>query len=424
MMEYKEKLLSGGFDDILTMLYGAEGLSAARQRACGVLEQFAARFPNSQSGAVLFSAPGRTELGGNHTDHQHGCVLCGSVDLDILACAAPNGENCIRVVSEGYAPLEVALDDLTPCAAEVNTSAALIRGIAAKIKQLGHRVAGLDLCMTSNVLSGSGLSSSAAYEVLIGTVINHFCCDDRLSAVEIAQIGQWAENVYFGKPCGLMDQMACSVGGAVSIDFADPGAPVVEKVDFDFDACGYALCIIDTRSSHDDLTEDYAAIPREMGSIAAYFGKEVLRDVPEEEFWTSLTELRKTCGDRAVLRATHFFRENRRAQAEAEALKQGDFAAFLVLVNESGRSSELLLQNIWSPSHPQSQAVSIALECGRVLLNGEGAIRVHGGGFAGTIQAFVPHGQLAQFHQRMDALLGDGSCHVLRIRPVGGVAVK
>ena len=424
MMQYKQKLCSGDFDEILAALYGVDGLEEGRRRACAVLDQFATHFPNSQSGAVLFSAPGRTELGGNHTDHQHGCVLCGSVDLDILACAAPNGTNCIRVISEGYTPLEVVLDDLKPCVAEKNTSAALIRGIAAKITQLGHCVMGLDICMTSNVLSGSGLSSSAAYEVLIGTVVNHFCCGDALDEVQIAQIGQWAENVYFGKPCGLMDQMACSVGSAVAIDFADPSAPIVTKVSFNFDKCGYALCIIDTRSSHDDLTEDYAAIPREMASIAAFFGKEVLRDVPEDEFWATLTKLRPACGDRAVLRTIHFFRENRRAQAEAEALKQGDFAAFLELVNASGRSSELLLQNIWSPNNPQAQAVSLALEYGRILLDGEGAIRVHGGGFAGTIQAFVPLTKLADFRHKMEVLLGEGSCHILRIRPVGGIALK
>lgn len=423
-MNYKERLCSGCMDEILRALYGRDGLSAGRQRALTVLEQFAAHFPERQAEAVLFSAPGRTELGGNHTDHQHGCVLCGSVDLDILACAAPNAANCIRVISEGYPPVEVVLDNLQPCAAEMNTSAALIRGVAAKITALGYRVMGLDICMTSNVLSGSGLSSSAAYEILMGTVVNHFCCENALDAVQIARIGQWAENVFFGKPCGLMDQMACSVGGAVAIDFADPAAPVVEQVAFDFDGCGYALCIMDTRSSHDDLTEDYAAIPREMGEVAAFFGKQVLRDVPEGDFWANLTALRRACGDRAVLRTIHFFRENRRAQEEAQALKRGDFAAFLALVNASGHSSELLLQNIWTPSHPRAQAVSLALEYGRVLLAGEGAIRVHGGGFAGTIQAFVPRNMVVRFRQGMETLFGEGSCHILRIRPVGGIVLN
>ena len=419
-------LRGGAHDQALAALYALDEdprrLEEARRRAADIVEDFARRFDGEVQGAALFSGPGRTELGGNHTDHQHGRVLCASVDLDMLACAAPNGRNTVRIVSQGYPALEIDLDDLSPKKEEQNTSAALVRGVAAKIKELGYPLSGFDACAVSTVLSGSGLSSSAAYETLVGNIFNHFCCGDKLDPVTIAKIGQYAENVYFGKPCGLMDQMGSSVGGAVFIDFNDPTAPVVEKVDFDFAKSGYALCIVDTGSSHGDLTDDYADITREMGAVAAHFGKTVLRDVPLEEFRAAIPALRQECGDRAVLRAMHFYDDDRTANLEAAALKNGDFDFFLTLVNQSGLSSSLHLQNTWSVHNPQQQAIPLALAEAERLLDG-GAVRVHGGGFAGTIQAWVPQGDLEAFKNGMEALLGQGKCHVLRIRPVGGCVV-
>ena len=419
-------LQSNVHDNALAALYalggGPQQLEEARARTVHETQSFIAQFGDAPS-AALFSGPGRTEIGGNHTDHQHGRVLCGSVDLDMLACAAPNGRNVVRIASEGYPALEVDLSDLDPKPEEKNTSAALVRGVAARITQLGYKLSGFDACATSTVLSGSGLSSSAAYETLIGNIFNHFCCGRKLDPITIAKVGQYAENVYFGKPCGLMDQMGSSVGGAVFIDFYDPADPVVEKVDYDFSKSGYALCIVDTGSSHGDLTDDYAAVTREMGAVAACFGKSVLRDVPPADFRAAIPALREECGDRAVLRAMHFFDDDRRAQEEAQALKEGDFDRFLGLVNESGLSSALLLQNIWSPAAPREQAVSVALTVGKELLAEKGAIRVHGGGFAGTIQAFVPNNDLELFKNGMAALFGAGKCHILRIRPQGGCVV-
>ena len=413
-------------DAALSALYAPDGdpekLALARDRAIRITELYQTYFPLRQ-GAALFSGPGRTEIGGNHTDHQHGRVICGSVDMDMLACAGPNNTDAIHIFSEGYPALAVDLNELSPVESERNTSAALVRGVAAKIRELGYEVKGFDAFITSNVLSGSGLSSSAAYEALMGNIINHFFCEDKLDAVEIAKIGQYAENVYFGKPCGLMDQMGASVGGCIAIDFQNPAAPVVRKVNYDFSASGHVLCIVDTASSHADLTDDYADIPKEMGAVAAYFGKSYLRDVPETEFRAAIPALREKCGDRAVLRAMHFYADDRRAVAEADALDAGDFPRFLSLVNASGLSSELALQNAWSPSHPEQQAVSLTLALGRELLDGAGAIRVHGGGFAGTIQAFVPVEKLDAFRTGMENLCGKGRCHVTRIRPQGGCLV-
>ena len=424
-------LQCGDHDKALAALYALDNapqqLNEARARAVSTTEAFMARYGAEVKGAALFSGSGRTELGGNHTDHQHGRVLCGSVDLDMLACAAPNGRNIVRITSEGYPELEVDLSDLDPLPGEKNTSAALVRGVAARITQLGYKLSGFDAYVTSTVLSGSGLSSSAAYETLIGGIFNHFCCGHGLDPITIAKVGQYAENVYFGKPCGLMDQMGSSVGGAVFIDFNDPNHPVVEKVDYDFSQSGHALCIVDTGSCHADLTDDYADITREMGAVAAHFGKqflqEVLRDIELREFRAEIPVLRKKCGDRAVLRAIHFFNDDRRAWKEYVALKNGDFDFFLGLVNESGLSSELLLQNIWSPGAPKEQAVSLALTIGKELLGGEGAIRVHGGGFAGTIQAWVPNELLDSFKSGMEAVLGADKCHILHIRPQGGCVV-
>ena len=423
-----QTLSDGQHDPVLAALYALDGtresLDKARARAVHVVSRFIEEFsPASDAAAALFTGPGRTEIGGNHTDHQHGHVLCGSVDLDMLACAAPNGLDVIRVHSEGYPALEVALDSLSPREDEKNTSAALVRGVAAKIAELGHTLCGFDAYVTSNVLSGSGLSSSAAYEVLIGNILNHLCCGGALDPVEIAKIGQYAENVYFGKPCGLMDQMGSAVGGAVAIDFHDPASPVVSRADYDFSASGHALCIVDTASSHGDLTDDYADITREMGAVAAYFGQKFLRDVPEADFHAALPALRASCGDRAVLRALHYYEDDRRAVEEAEALAEGDFPRFLALVNASGLSSALHLQNTWSISDPRQQAIPVCLAVGRELLEGTGAIRVHGGGFAGTIQAFVPNDKLVSFKTGMEALLGPGKCHILHIRPQGGIKI-
>ncbi len=417
-------LRAGAYDSALTELNGSwmtgDALAGLRARAERVTGEFCDRFSRQDSGMALFSAPGRTELGGNHTDHQHGHVLCASVDMDMLACAAPNSASEIRVISEGYPAVTVKLDSLEPVDGEKGTTCALVRGVAAGIRARGYRISGFDAFVSSEVLSGSGLSSSAAFEILIGNILNRFFCRGELDSVELAKLGQQAENVYFGKPCGLMDQLGASVGGAIAVDFAVPDAPAVEQIHFDFAASGHVLCIVDTASDHADLTEDYAQIPREMSAVAAYFGKTVLREVDESLFRGEIPALRRSCGDRAVLRALHYYHDDHAARAEAEALAQGDFEGFLKLVNASGLSSELCLQNAWSPANPRQQSVPMALAFGRELLEGSGAIRVHGGGFAGTIQAFVPQERLEIFRTGMEQLLGAGRCHVLHIRPRGG----
>ena len=370
----------------------------------------------------VFSAPGRTELSGNHTDHQHGLVLAAAVELDTRAAVALNGTSMIRVLSEGYPLCEVDLRDLSIRAGEKNTTAALIRGVAAGFAQRGCTLSGFDAYVTSTVLPGSGLSSSAAFEVMLGTAINHLF-SGCANAVEIAKIAQYAENVYFGKPCGLMDQMASSVGGCVAIDFADPTVPVVTPVEFDFSACGHTLCIIDSGASHADLTDEYAAIPAELRTVCALFGRTVLRDVPETDFYAAIPRVRAAAGDRAVLRAIHIYDENRRVAAQVAALQRGDFHDFLRYVNLSGFSSQNLLQNVIPTGATAHQEVAMALALARHLLGGRGACRVHGGGFAGTIQAFVPDDMLPAFRTGIDAVLGEGSCHILSIRPVGGTIV-
>ena len=372
----------------------------------------------------IFSAPGRTEISGNHTDHQHGCVLAAAVNLETTARVTLNGTDRICVRSEGYAPAEIDLKDLAVHEEEKNTTAALIRGVAAAFAQRGAGLRGFDAEVRSTVLPGSGLSSSAAFEVLIGTICNELFFEKKLSAVEIARIGQCAENVYFGKPCGLMDQTASSVGGMVFIDFQDPDNPVVEKLAVDFEKEGYALCIIDTGADHADLTEEYAAIPGELKQVSAFFGKEVLRDIPEADFFAALPELRGQVPDRALLRAFHFYQENERVVLQAQALRQGDFETFLRLVSESGRSSWMYLQNITPAGAVQHQDVALTLALCDRLLRGRGACRVHGGGFAGTVQAFVPLDMREEFRQGVEAVLGAGRCHVLSIRPQGGIRVQ
>ena len=371
----------------------------------------------------IFSAPGRTELGGNHTDHQHGLVLAAAVTLDTKAAAAENNDGCIRVISEGYAPVTVPIDELEKHPEERNTTAALVRGVAAGFLRRGYGVRGFDAYIVSDVLPGSGLSSSAAFEVLIGTVINALS-GGALSPAEIARIGQYAENEYFGKPSGLMDQTASAVGGIVAIDFADPGAPVITPVEFDLAECGYALCIIDSGADHAELTEEYAAITNELKAVCRVFGKEHLRDVDEHEFYARIAEVRRAAGDRAALRAAHVFNENKRCAVETAALGRGDFERFLQLVTESGRSSWMYLQNVIPTGSTARQELAFALLLCERLLGGRGAFRVHGGGFAGTVQAFVPEDMLAGFRAGIDAVLGAGSCHVLSIRREGGCMME
>ena len=369
----------------------------------------------------IFSAPGRTELSGNHTDHQHGCVLAAAVDLDTRAAVGKNGGNAIRVLSEGYPLCEVALDELAVRPEEKNTTAALVRGVAARFAQLGCKIEGFDAYVTSTVLPGSGLSSSAAFEVLLGTIVNTLFNASAATPVQIAQIGQYAENVYFGKPCGLMDQMASSVGGLVFIDFADPAHPAVRQAAFDFAHCGYTLCTLDSGADHADLTDEYAAIPEEMRRVARVFGKDVLREVDEAEFYAKLKATREAAGDRAVLRAMHFFDENRRVQQQVQALERDDFEGFLAGVRDSGRSSWMLLQNVVPAGSREHQQMALALAACEKQLAGRGACRIHGGGFAGTLLAFVPNEALASFRANMEAVLGEGRCHVLSIRQAGGV---
>lgn len=415
------RLSAGELDEALLRLYGAEALHTARARCAALLHMFRETF--GTDAASLFSAPGRTEIGGNHTDHQRGCVLAAAVNLDTLAAVTPNCSGIIRVHSAGYTPFTVDLSSLIPKAEETGTSAALVRGIAARMAELGYPMqeAGADVCIVSDVPGGSGLSSSAAFEVLIGTILNTLFCGSAFSPPDIAQIGRYAENVFFGKPCGLMDQTASSVGGAVSIDFADPAAPVVKRIPLDLCSHGYSLCIVASGADHADLTGEYAAITNELKAVCRCFGKEVLREIPEADFLAALPELRKAAGDRAVLRALHFYGENRRAAQEAYALRRDDFDGFLRLVRESGQSSVMYLQNIIPHGQTQQQELMFTIALCQRLLDDRGAVRVHGGGFGGTVQAFVPTGMLTEFQARIEAVLGTGSCRCVSVRTTGGV---
>lgn len=371
-----------------------------------------------------FSAPGRTEIGGNHTDHQRGRVLAAAVNLDTRAAVRANDSGVIRILSKGYPMSVVELSELSPVESEINSTPALIRGVAARFVQMGCRVGGFDAYCESTVLPGSGLSSSAAYEVLIGAIINGLFFERKASQPELAMIGQYAENVFFGKPCGLMDQMASAVGNLVTIDFFDKDHPVIEPVDFDFASCGHALCIIDSQASHADLTDEYAAIPGELKAVCAHFGKDVLTQIDEKDFYGQLPALRRECGDRAVLRAIHFYQENARVPGQVAALRAGDFDRFLELVKQSGYSSYMYLQNVIPAGYTAHQDVAVSLALCEHYLQGRGAYRVHGGGFAGTVQAFVPFDLLEDFRAGIDAVLGQGACHVLSIRPQGGVEMQ
>ena len=421
---WKQELSDGVHAARLASLYCCAPAETASEAAryAAVLDGLEKTF-GSHAEAGLYSAPGRTEIGGNHTDHQHGRVLAGSVNIDMIAAAAPNDKNQLRVQSEGYDLCVIDLNDLEARKEEENTTAALLRGECAAFTRRGAKLAGLDIYISSNVPKGSGVSSSAAFEVLIGVILNDCFMAEKVSPIAIAQIGQWAENVYFGKPCGLMDQMASSVGNIITIDFASPAKPVVEPVAVDFSKAGLALCILDSGADHADLTDEYAAIPAECRAVAAVCGGEVLRDVPFETFLAKLPECRRQCGDRAVLRAFHVYADNDRVAKQVAALHDGDFGIFLCLVNESGRSSWEYLQNVIPAGYKEHQEVGVTIAAAKHLLGDKGAVRVHGGGFAGTVQAFVPVEMLDEFKAGMEAILGEGRCHVLSIRPEGGAVL-
>ena len=417
--ELLQALEGGGLLDRLEPVYGADAAGAAR-RLADLTRGYAGVFPGGEEEDVrLFSVPGRTELGGNHTDHQWGRCLAGSVNLDTIACAAPNGTNMVRIQSRNHRMAEVSLDDLSVHPAETGSSVSLVRGVAARLREMGHAVGGFNAYTTTRVLRSSGLSSSAAFEVMVGTIMNHLFCGGVLTPLQLAQVGQYAENVYYGKPCGLMDQLACASGGVIAIDFADPAAPSLRQVQVDLEREGYALVIVDAGAGHADLTEEYAAIPREMGAVAACLGRERLGQATYEQFLEELPRVRSTCGDRALLRAMHFFQDDRRAAEQCAALERGDLAAFLRLVRRSGRSSFMNLQNVITCRDSREQPLAVLLALAEELLEGEGACRVHGGGFAGTIQAFVPLDRVERFTQGMEALTGADSCHVLSIRGTG-----
>lgn len=420
--EFENKLKSGSFDEVLISLYGAEALEKQKNRYLAAAEAFTQLYPDREEFSV-FSAPGRTEIGGNHTDHQHGCVLAAAVDIDVIAVVGFHNDGIIRVKSNGYPEDIVELSDMNINEDEFGKSSALIRGVAARFIEKGIKIGGFDAYTTSNVIGGAGLSSSAAFEVLIGTIINEKYNDGKASNEEIAKTGQYAENVYFGKQCGLMDQMACATGGLVFIDFADTENPVVKKQVYDFSKENIHICITDTKGSHADLTDDYVAVPAEMKQIAGYFEKPYLRAVSEEAFYRAIPELRKKYSDRAVMRAAHFFDENKRAIDEADALEGGDIFGFLAIVEESGMSSAKLLQNLYSPKNPLNQEIPLAIMASEKILWGEGVVRVHGSGFAGTIQAFVPDNKLNKYKTEMDRLFGEESCHEIKIRPLGGVRI-
>jgi Galactokinase len=404
-------------------LYGEE--SAAQGKRYEMIQNgFKEQFGNNEN-LSFFSAPGRTEIGGNHTDHNHGRVLAAAVNLDIIAAVRKTDENMIYLKSIEYSRVDtVDITDLSKKESEVGKSYSLIRGICARCKELGYKIGGFQAYTTTNVLKGSGLSSSAAFEIVVITIISHLFNDGEIDPVTAAKIAQYAENVYFGKPSGLMDQMASSVGSVISIDFHDIEKPVINKIDFNLKQNKHALCIVDTGGNHADLTDEYASIPAEMKSAANFFGKEHLRDVNPDEFMSNIKQLRETVGDRAVLRSMHFFDDDQLAADEAEVLQKGDFEAFLKMIKTSGLSSETRLQNVFAVINPAEQGLSLALAVTRDFLGKKGACRVHGGGFAGTIQAFVPEDILDEYKKKIEKIFGDDSCHILSIRNAGGAKVE
>lgn len=417
-----EEINNGQADDLLTDIYvDSSLLETQKTRYIDAINKFISLYGDKE--VEVFSAPGRSEVSGNHTDHQHGEVLAAAINLDIIAITAPR-EGEVKVLSDDYDLKAVSIDDLDKKEEEIGTSEGLIRGTLARFKELGLHIGGFEAYMTSEVLQGSGLSSSAAFEVMIGTVLSGLYNDMTVSPVLIAQIGQYTENNYFGKPCGLMDQCASSVGALIHIDFKDNDHPVVEKVDVDFSSFHHSLCIVDVHASHADLTDDYAAIPTEMKEVAHFFGKEFLREVTEEEFKAHIPELREKMSDRCVIRALHFFKEDARVEKAVNALKDNDFNVFKAVIKQSGDSSYKYLQNIYSNHDETNQAVSIALGLSEDILGDKGVCRVHGGGFAGTIQAFVEDDYVETYKTEIEKYFGEGSCHILKVRKYGGMKVE
>lgn len=419
--EYLKRISNGCLDSLFAELYTSENVDFQKKRYINAVERFSELYPERDD-IHIYSASGRTEITGNHTDHQHGCVIAGAVNLDTIGIASFHNENTVRIQSEGYDEISVALNDLG-IHENKNNSSEIVRGICAKFSGMDVKINGFDMYTTSDVLSGSGISSSASFETLVATAINCFYNNGQADAVEIAKIGQFAENVYFGKKSGLMDQLVCSVGGFVFIDFKDIENPYIEKVNADLSETGYKLIITDTKGSHSDLTDDYVTVRSEMESVAKYFGKNVLREVDEKIFWESIPDIRKKISDRSVLRAVHFFDDSRRAEEEKNALSENRFEDFIRLVNDSGNSSMNLLQNLYSCKNPCEQAIPLAIMAGKRILGGRGAVRVHGGGFAGTVQSFVPCELVNSYITEMNRIFGDNSCSVLTIRPVGSIEI-
>ncbi len=410
------------FSEKLGVLYSPREITDNLHRYENLRNKFLSLFGRNE--VLFFSAPGRTELGGNHTDHNKGVVLAASVNLDTLAAVSPNDGDEVVVYSDqcGEKPFVVDLNYLEKHDEERGTFASLVRGVAKYLSDNHRNVGGFNAVITSDILFGAGLSSSASVEVLIGEIFNVLFNEGKISKETIARAGQFAENSYFEKPCGLMDQLACAYGGIIKIDFEN-GAKI-EKIDFDFDKTDYALLVVNTGGNHVELTDDYAAVPGEMREVAAFFGKEILRDVNENDFWNSVTELREKVSDRAILRAAHFFEENRRVVEEAVALEKGDFPAFLRLVSESGNSSVKKLQNLFSTKMPEEQSLLLAIVLSEKFLeNKKGVVRVHGGGFAGAIQVFLPRKYVEDYKNFIEKIFGKGSATELRIRNVGVVQV-
>lgn len=421
--ELIEKIESGGADGLLKRVYVTDSaVESQKPRYIKTINKFVELFGNDRD-VIVLSAPGRTEICGNHTDHNNGKVLAASINLDAIAVAAKNDGGVIHEKSEGHSLNTVDLSTLEPDPAFYGKSASMIKGLAAKLKKEGYVIGGFDACTTSDVMGGSGLSSSAAFEVLIGSVISHLYNDGRIDSVTIAKAAQYSENVFFGKPSGLLDQMASAVGSFVTIDFKSTKDPVIKKVNFDFEKSGHALCIVDTHGNHSDLTDDYAAVRSEMEDVAKAMGKSVLREIDYTDFVKAVPELVNQVNDRAIIRAFHFFNENIRVDDAVKALEENDFDGFKDRITKSGYSSFLYNQNVYTPKYPTEQKLSLALCLSQQLLEGKGAWRVHGGGFAGTIQAFVPVDMLDEYAREMNAVFGEGSCYVLRIRPVGETRV-
>lgn len=427
--ELKNALESGALENRFKSLYVDEDLfSYQKSRIKKALSEFKANFPQDE--ISLFSSPGRSEISGNHTDHQNGFALAASINLDVLCVASKNDSSDVNLVSEGYKPFKVSTENLSKNDSEKETTVALIKGILKGMKDAGYEIGGFNCYMTSDVLQGSGLSSSAAFENALVTIVNHFFNSGKIGSTETAKISQFAENVYFGKPSGLLDQIASSTGGLIKIDFKDPKNPIVNKLDVDFSEFGSTLCIVDTKGSHADLTSEYASIPKDMKKVAEFFGKDVLREVDPAEFYKKIPEIRKKCSDRAILRAIHFFSEEENVFKAAECLETKNFKGFLKSIKASGNSSFKFLQNVYSTKNPESQNLSLAFALtDHILMNdkgedeSKGSCSAHGGGFAGTIKAFVNNDFVQTYKQKIEEVFGKGSCHLLKIRKEGSVKI-